>query len=69
MKIEMKTKVEENMENQKGTNIQTRNVSMAPINIQMAAIDSSVSYCVMLYFLLKLDHIKESLVAKRKSVD
>ena len=59
MKIEMKTKVEENMENQKGKNIQTRNVSIAPMNMKMASVDIYVSYYVMFYYLLKLDLFKK----------
>ena len=56
----MKTKVEENKENQKGKNIQTRNVSIAPMNMQMASVDIYVSYYVMFYYLLKLDLFKKN---------
>ena len=40
----------------RATNIPGRNISMAPRNIQMAAIDSHVFHYVVFYFLLNNMH-------------
>ena len=44
-------------------------VSMAPINIQMAAMENLVFVYFVFYLLLKCDLIEETLVAHRKCVD
>ena len=50
----------------RATNITGRNVSMAPKNIQMAAIDSPLFNYALFYFLLKLHLVEETFVAQKK---
>ena len=47
-------------------NIPGRNFSMAPKNIQMAAMDSPLFGYVVFYFLLKLHLVEETFVAQKK---
>ena len=44
-------------------------VSMAPINIQLAAVENFLRVYIVFYFLLKCDIIEETLVAHRKCKD
>ena len=47
------------------TNLPGRNISIAPKNIQMAAIDSILCDYDVFYFLLKLHLVEETFVARR----